>query len=160
MVYIVIYYRARSSLVYSVKVVEGRYFCCCYNSSLRLLHLFTLYSLGKQKVEKAEKDHSKQRVRTPAKNAERPKSLHYQSLSVEPAVIRESPEFTLERGNADFTLSLDSGSRRAHQLPGSTRSPNPRGAQQSTQVSNCKTSWWRQTNSFQVTFTSEYLFFS
>jgi len=89
-----------------------------------------------QKTEPAAKDHPQHHSITPAKKAERPKSLPFHILGVDPPVIRESPEFALERvfpeqDRTDLTLSLDSGSRRAHQLPGSARSPKPRGAVQS-----------------------------
>lgn len=84
-------------------------------------------------METLETDPPRHRTLNPAKKAERPKSLPYHSLTVEPQVIRESPEFALDRGLAeqdksDFTTSLDSGANRVHQMP--SRSPKLRGRSQ------------------------------
>lgn len=81
-------------------------------------------------METPEVDVLQHRTVSPAKKAERPKSLPYHSLSVEPRVIRESPEFALDRvfnehDKSAFTTSLDSGASRGHQIP--SRSPKPRG---------------------------------
>ena len=89
-------------------------------------------------METAETDPSRHRTVSPAKKAERPKSLPYHSLTIEPQVIRESPEFALDRGfpgqekNA-FTTSLDSGANRAHQMP--SRSPKLWGRSQDPDTS-------------------------
>lgn len=77
-------------------------------------------------METAGTDPPRHRTVSPAKKAERPKSLPYHSLTVEPQVIRESPEFALDRGfpgqdKTSFTTSLDSGSNRGHHIP--SRSP-------------------------------------
>lgn len=84
-------------------------------------------------METPETDPPRHRTLNPAKKAERPKSLPYHSLTVEPQVIRESPEFALDRDFAeqdksDFTTSLDSGANRVHQMP--SRSPKLRGRSQ------------------------------
>ena len=88
-------------------------------------------------------DPPRHRTVSPAKKAERPKSLPYQSLTVEPQVIRESPEFALDKGfpgqeKRAFTTSLDSGANRGHQIP--SRSPKLRGRSQDpdTSVQNPK----------------------
>ena len=92
-----------------------------------------ILTTGEQKVEHAEKDHPGQHAITPAKKAERPKSLPFHSRNVDPPVIRESPEFALGKvfGDQDktaFIASLDSGSNNVRQLPGPSHSPKPRGA--------------------------------
>lgn len=84
----------------------------------------------------AEKDHPQHHAPTPAKKAERPKSLPYHTLNVDPPVIRESPEFYLEQDKTAFTKSLDSGSSRAQQVSGPLRSPKPRGAGQGLDTSS------------------------
>lgn len=72
-------------------------------------------------METPETEAPQHRTVSPAKKAERPKSLE-----VEPPVIRESPEFALDRvftehDKLHFTTSLDSGANRGHQIP--SRSP-------------------------------------
>ena len=74
----------------------------------------------------AEKDNSGQHAITPAKTVERPKSLPIHTLCIEPPVIRESPEFAVDK--TSITASRDSGSNRVHQLSGPSYSPKPRGA--------------------------------
>lgn len=89
-------------------------------------------------METPEKDAPQHRAISPAKKAERPKSLPYHSLSVEPRAIRESPEFALDRGFTEqdrkaLTTSLDAGASRGHQI--SPRSPKPRGHSQDLDTS-------------------------
>lgn len=89
-------------------------------------------------METPEKDAPQHRAISPAKKAERPKSLPYHSLSVEPRAIRESPEFALDRGFTEqdrkaLTTSLDAGASRGHQIP--PRSPKPRGHSQDLDTS-------------------------
>ena len=84
-------------------------------------------------METPETEPPRHRTVSPAKKAERPKSLPYHSLTVEPQVIRESPEFAMDRGfpkqdKSAFTTSLDSGANRGHQIP--SRSPKLRGRSQ------------------------------
>ena len=89
-------------------------------------------------METTETDPTQQRTVSLAMKAERPKSLPYHSLTVEPPVIRESPEFALDRGfpgqdKSAFTTSLDSGANRGHQIP--SRSPKLRGRSQGPDTS-------------------------
>lgn len=89
-------------------------------------------------METPETDAARHRTVSPAKKAERPKSLPYHSLTVDPPVIRESPEFALDRGFTEhdksaFTTSLDSGANRGHQIP--SRSPKLRGRSQDPDTS-------------------------
>ena len=89
-------------------------------------------------METAETDPPQHRTVSPAKKAERPKSLPFHSLTVEPQVIRESPEFALDRGfpgqdKSAFTASVDAGANRGHQIP--SRSPKLWGRSQGPETS-------------------------
>jgi len=102
------------------------------------IEIILLLILGEQKMETAETDPPRHRTVSPAKKAERPKSLPYHSLTVEPQAIRESPEFALDRvfpgqDKSAFTTSLDSGANRGHQIP--SRSPKLRGRSQDPDTS-------------------------
>ena len=91
-------------------------------------------------MEHPDKDRPKQHTTTPAKEAERPKSPPLHTLKIDPPVIRESPEFALDRvfteqDKAALTASLDSGSKRGPQLP-AERSPRPRESSQDMDTSS------------------------
>lgn len=86
-----------------------------------------------RKTELSGKDQDERQAVTPTRRGERPKSLPFHVPNADPPVIRESPEFALdkvfpEKGKAALTMSLDSGSSRFNQLPAPKRSPKPRGA--------------------------------
>ena len=89
--------------------------------------------LEERKTELSGKDQDERQAVTPTRRGERPKSLPFHVPNADPPVIRESPEFALdkvfpEKGKAALTMSLDSGSSRFNQLPAPKRSPKPRGA--------------------------------
>lgn len=81
------------------------------------------FLIGGKKTDQPGKDSSQQHSTTP-KKVERPKSLTLHTLSVDPPVIRESPEFAADKVFTDHDKSVTSANK--DKLPSPARSPKAR----------------------------------
>ena len=79
--------------------------------------------IGGTKTEQLGKDYPQQHSTTP-KKVERPNSLTFQTLSVDPPVIRESPEFAADKVFTDHDKAATSANK--DKLPSPARSPKAR----------------------------------
>lgn len=81
------------------------------------------FLIGDKKTDQPGKDYPQQYSTTP-KKIERPKSLTLHTLSVDPPVIRESPEFAADKVFTDHDKAVTSANK--DKLPSPTRSPKAR----------------------------------
>ena len=81
------------------------------------------FLIGDKKTDQPGKDYPQQHSTTP-KKVERPKSLSLHTLSVDPPVIRESPEFAADKVFTDHDKAATSANK--DKLPSPARSPKAR----------------------------------
>ena len=81
------------------------------------------FLIGDKKTDQPGKEHPQQHSTTP-KKVERPKSLSLHTLSVDPPVIRESPEFAADKVFTDHDKAATSANK--DKLPSPARSPKAR----------------------------------
>ena len=81
------------------------------------------FLIGDKKADQPGKDYPQQHSTTP-KKVERPKSLSLHTLSVDPPVIRESPEFAADKVFTDHDKAATSANK--DKLPSPARSPKAR----------------------------------
>ena len=81
------------------------------------------FLIGDKKTDQPGKDYPQQHSTTP-KKVERPKSLTLHTLSVDPPVIRESPEFAGDKVFTDHDKAATSANK--DKLPSPARSPKAR----------------------------------
>ena len=81
------------------------------------------FLIGVKKTDQPGKDCPQQHSSTP-KKVERPKSLSLHTLSVDPPVIRESPEFAADKVFTDHDKAATSANK--DKLPSPARSPKAR----------------------------------
>ena len=81
------------------------------------------FLIGGKKTEQPGKDHPQQHSTTP-KKVERPKSLTLHTPSVDPPVIRESPEFAADKVFTDHDKAATSANK--DKLPSPARSSKAR----------------------------------